>query len=107
MLVHCHLQRHCRLGLERSGTGRRQWPCRRFGGWGAVADTAVRAHVTSGGWIFAHPLAETCVAFADEKGWLREAFAFEAKVHRTYVRDIERGARKPMITVVEKLGWRS
>lgn len=39
----------------------------------------------------------------DEKGWSQEAFAFEAKIHRTYVSDIERGARNPTITVVEKL----
>jgi transcriptional regulator with XRE-family HTH domain len=38
-----------------------------------------------------------------EKGWSQEAFAFEAKIHRTYVSDIERGARNPTITVVEKL----
>ena len=39
----------------------------------------------------------------DQKGWSQEAFAFEAKVHRTYVSDIERGARNPTIAVVEKL----
>ncbi len=39
----------------------------------------------------------------DEKGWSQEAFAFEAKIHRTYVSDIERGARNPTIAVVEKL----
>lgn len=39
----------------------------------------------------------------DEKGWSQEAFAFEAKIHRTYVSDLERGARNPTITVVEKL----
>jgi transcriptional regulator with XRE-family HTH domain len=33
----------------------------------------------------------------------QEAFAFEAKIHRTYVSDIERGARNPTVTVVEKL----
>ena len=33
----------------------------------------------------------------------QEAFAFEAKIHRTYVSDIERGTRNPTITVVEKL----
>ena len=33
----------------------------------------------------------------------QEAFAFEAKIHRTYVSDLERGARNPTITVVEKL----
>ena len=37
------------------------------------------------------------------KEWSQEAFAFEAKIHRTYVSDIERGARNPTITVVEKL----
>jgi len=37
------------------------------------------------------------------KGLSQEAFAFEAKIHRTYVSDIERGARNPTITVVEKL----
>lgn len=39
----------------------------------------------------------------EEKGWSQEAFAFEAKIHRTYVSDIERGARNPTIAVVEKL----
>lgn len=38
-----------------------------------------------------------------EKGLSQEAFAFEAKLHRTYVSDLERGARNPTITVVEKL----
>ena len=37
------------------------------------------------------------------KGLSQEAFAFEAKIHRTYVSDIERGRRNPTITVVEKL----
>ena len=37
------------------------------------------------------------------KGWSQEHFAFEAGIHRTYVSDIERGARNPTITVVEKL----
>ncbi len=39
----------------------------------------------------------------EEKGWSQEAFAFEAKIHRTYVSDIERGARNPTIAVVQKL----
>jgi transcriptional regulator with XRE-family HTH domain len=38
-----------------------------------------------------------------EKGWSQEAFAAEADIHRTYVSDIERGARNPTITIVEKL----
>jgi len=32
----------------------------------------------------------------------QEDFAFEAEIHRTYVSDVERGARNPTITVVEK-----
>ena len=39
----------------------------------------------------------------EEKGWSQEAFADEAGIHRTYVSDIERGARNPTIAVVEKL----
>ena len=38
-----------------------------------------------------------------DKGLSQEAFADEAGLHRTYVSDIERGARNPTITVVEKL----
>lgn len=38
-----------------------------------------------------------------QRGWSQEAFADEAGIHRTYVSDIERGARNPTITVVEKL----
>jgi transcriptional regulator with XRE-family HTH domain len=39
----------------------------------------------------------------DEKGWSQERFADEAGIHRTYVSDIERGARNPTIMIVEKL----
>ena len=39
----------------------------------------------------------------EAKGWSQEAFADEAGVHRTYVSDIERGARNPTIAVLEKL----
>lgn len=38
-----------------------------------------------------------------EKGWSQEEFADRANIHRTYVSDIERGARNPTITVVERL----
>ncbi len=38
-----------------------------------------------------------------EKGWSQEAYADEAGIHRTYVSDIERGARNPTIAVVQKL----
>ncbi|WP_430443645.1 helix-turn-helix domain-containing protein [Sphingorhabdus contaminans] len=37
------------------------------------------------------------------KGWSQERFAFEAGIHRTYISDLERGARNPTISVVEKL----
>lgn len=37
------------------------------------------------------------------RGLSQEAFADEAGIHRTYVSDIERGARNPTITVVERL----
>ncbi len=39
----------------------------------------------------------------DEKGLSQEAFAHEAGIHRTYISDIERGARNPTITVVQKI----
>jgi transcriptional regulator with XRE-family HTH domain len=37
------------------------------------------------------------------EGWSQEDYADRAGIHRTYVSDIERGARNPTITVVEKL----
>lgn len=39
----------------------------------------------------------------DAKGWSQEEYADRAGIHRTYVSDIERGARNPTIVVVEKL----
>lgn len=39
----------------------------------------------------------------DEKGWSQEEFADKADLHRTYISDIERGARNPTILVVEKI----
>ena len=37
------------------------------------------------------------------RGWSQEGLAFEAGIHRTYISDLERGARNPTITVVDKL----
>jgi len=37
------------------------------------------------------------------KGWSQEAFAFEAGIHRTYISDLERGARNPTISILERL----
>ena len=48
-------------------------------------------------------LARNLKRLRQAKGWSQEKFAFEADVHRTYVSDLERGARNPTITVVEKL----
>ena len=48
-------------------------------------------------------LAKNLRHLREQKGWSQEKFAFEANIHRTYVSDIERGARNPTITVVEKL----
>ena len=39
-----------------------------------------------------------------ERGLSQEAFADLANIHRTYVSDIERGARNPTITIVQRLG---
>ena len=38
-----------------------------------------------------------------DKAWSQEEFAHEADIHRTYISDLERGARNPTVTVVEKL----
>ena len=37
------------------------------------------------------------------KGWSQEEFAHEAGIHRTYISDLERGARNPTISVIDKL----
>ncbi len=48
-------------------------------------------------------LASNLRHFRQEKGWSQEAFAAEAGLHRTYISDLERGARNPTIAVVDKL----
>ena len=39
----------------------------------------------------------------EEKGLSQEKFAFESGIDRTYVSGIERGARNPTVTVVERI----
>ena len=39
----------------------------------------------------------------EARGWSQETFAGKAGIHRTYVSDIERGARNPSIMVLERL----
>lgn len=48
-------------------------------------------------------LARNLRRLREAKGWSQEAFAHEAGIHRTYVSDLERGARNPTISVVERL----
>lgn len=50
-----------------------------------------------------HRLSRNVRRLREGKGLSQEAFADEAGIHRTYVSDIERGARNPTITVVERL----
>jgi transcriptional regulator with XRE-family HTH domain len=39
----------------------------------------------------------------EEKGLSQERFGFESGIDRTYVSGIERGARNPTATIIEKL----
>ncbi|WP_209714857.1 MULTISPECIES: helix-turn-helix domain-containing protein [Asticcacaulis] len=48
-------------------------------------------------------LAQNLRRLRQQKGWSQEEFAFRAEIHRTYVSDLERGARNPTVTIVEKL----
>jgi transcriptional regulator with XRE-family HTH domain len=38
-----------------------------------------------------------------EKQWSQETLSFEAELHRTYISDLERGARNPTVIIIEKL----
>ena len=38
-----------------------------------------------------------------EYGWSQEDFAERVGIHRTYVSDLERGARNPTISIIERL----
>lgn len=48
-------------------------------------------------------LARNLRKLRQDAGLSQEAFADHAGIHRTYISDLERGARNPTITVVEKL----
>ena len=48
-------------------------------------------------------LAENLRRLRQERGWSQEEFADRAGIHRTYVSDLERRARNPTITIVERL----
>jgi transcriptional regulator with XRE-family HTH domain len=48
-------------------------------------------------------LAKNLKRLRQERGLSQEKFAFEVDIHRTYISDLERGARNPTITLVEKL----
>ena len=48
-------------------------------------------------------LAANLRSLRQEKGLSQEAFADEAGLHRTYISDLERSARNPTITVVDRI----
>ncbi|KWV91780.1 helix-turn-helix domain-containing protein [Erythrobacter sp. YT30] len=48
-------------------------------------------------------LAANLRKFRLDKGWSQEEFAHQADIHRTYISDLERGARNPSIEVIERL----
>lgn len=50
-----------------------------------------------------HRLGRNVRRLREQAGWSQEDYADRAGIHRTYVSDIERGARNPTIEVVEKL----
>lgn len=50
-----------------------------------------------------HRLGANLKRLRTAKGWSQEQFAFEAGIHRTYISDLERGARNPTVSVLEKL----
>ncbi len=48
-------------------------------------------------------LAKNLKRLRQERGLSQEKFAFEVDIHRTYISDLERGARNPTISVIDKL----
>jgi len=39
----------------------------------------------------------------EEKGFSQEAFGFEAKLHRTYVSQLERGLKSPSLNILSRI----
>ena len=56
-----------------------------------------------GGMVIRARLSLNMRRLRQSKGWSQEEFANKAGLHRTYVSDLERGARNPTVTVVDKL----
>ena len=48
-------------------------------------------------------LAKNLRQLRQEKGWSQEVFADEAGLHRTYISDLERGARNPTVRALGRL----
>lgn len=48
-------------------------------------------------------LGQNVARLRKERGMSQETFADHAAIHRTYISDIERGARNPTIAVVAKI----
>ncbi|NLR71191.1 helix-turn-helix transcriptional regulator [Novosphingobium sp. ERN07] len=48
-------------------------------------------------------LAKNLARLRREAGMSQEAFADHAGIHRTYISDLERAARNPTISIVERL----
>ncbi|WP_323799127.1 helix-turn-helix transcriptional regulator [Parasphingorhabdus sp.] len=50
-----------------------------------------------------HRLGRNLKRLRTAKGLSQEAFAHEADIHRTYISDIERGARNPTLSIIDKI----
>jgi transcriptional regulator with XRE-family HTH domain len=48
-------------------------------------------------------LAKNIRRLRQEKGWSQEELAHEARIHCTYISDLERGVRNPTITIIKRL----
>ena len=48
-------------------------------------------------------LAQNMRAARKMRGWSQEELAHESGIHRTYISDLERAARNPTISIVEKI----